>query len=491
MADIPYGRRLTHLAEQFGSEVAVVFAAQDGTDHPIAWDHLERRANQVADLLLERGVDEESTVVVGLRNSPEHLYATFGAWKAGASLLPLRYDLPDWERDRILELVGAAVVIADWDGIPGVVGTADLAATADRPDGPAPDRVPRCARLIASSGSTGSPKIIRTPLPGIHTETVPGSTQIVGGPGSVQLVTSPLYHVNGFAFTYTVLLNEGLAVLMERFDAARAVDLIERYRVTYTVMVPTMLQRIARLEGVGDRDFSSVGRVHYGGASIPDWVVRAWVELVPPERFWLNYGSSEAIGGTGCSGAEWLEHPGTVGLPMACDLRILDDDRREVAAGEVGEIFMRPHAGPPPFDYLGGAMPTPTEDGFWSIGDMGWVDADGYLYIADRRKDMIVTGGANVFPAEVEAALSEHPGIVDVVVVGIPDEEWGHRVHAIVQPVAGTTLGDDALRAHAKARLASYKVPKTYELVVQLPRTAAGKVNRSAIAAERSPTTTG
>jgi bile acid-coenzyme A ligase len=305
--------------------------------------------------------------------------------------------------------------------------------------------------------------------------------------GKTYLTTSALYHVNGFAYAYNPLLQDNRIVLMERFDAARAVDLIERHRVAFTVMVPTMLQRVARLEGVRNRDFSSIERLVYGGASVADWVVREWLELIPPERFVLSYGGSEGHGVVTTTGDQWLEHPGTCGKPLNSDIKIVDEDGNEVPTGEIGEIFLRTDSYGPRFEYIGVPTPAADPEGWGSFGDMGYLDDDGFLYIADRRRDMIVSGGANVFPAEVEAALTEHPAVLDVVVIGLPDPEWGHRVHAVVQPTdpsAPPTV--EALRAHCRARLAAYKTPKTFEIVERIPRSGAGKVNRSALVDERT-----
>jgi bile acid-coenzyme A ligase len=313
------------------------------------------------------------------------------------------------------------------------------------------------------------------------------SSVMMDSKGKRYLTTSPLYHVNGFAYAYNPLLQDSSIVLMERFDAARAVDLIERYHVTYTVMVPTMLLRVARLEDVRSRDFSSIERIVYGGASIPEWVVRAWFELVPPERFAFTYGGSEGHGLVMTTGDQWLEHPGTVGKPLLGEAKILDEDGNEVPTGEIGEIFLRGGATGPSFRYIGQPTPDAAPGGFGSFGDMGYVDEDGFIYIADRRRDMIVSGGANVYPAEIEAVLTEHAGVLDVVVVGLPDPEWGHRVHAIVEaadPAHAPTA--DELRAHCKARLTSYKVPKSFEIIERIPRSAAGKVNRSALVDERA-----
>jgi bile acid-coenzyme A ligase len=491
---ISYGRRLTALAEAHPDATAVVFAAEDGSETPITWREIDLRSNQVADLFEERGLAEHDTIVVALRNSPEHLFSTFAAWKLGASVLPLRWDLPIWERSRLLEVATPKVVVASWDEPElGTVTPDDLLSTTDRPDAPpAEDHVAEYTRLVATSGSTGTPKIVAIAAPTVMANDFTASAVLGTQQGKTYLTTSPLYHVNGWTYCYNPLLQDCRVVLMERFDAARTLELIERHRINFACMVPTMLQRVARLDSAADRDLSSIETLVYGGASLPEWVVRAWFELIPPERFTFTYGGSENHGLCMTTGDKWLTHPGTVGQPVGAEVKILDEHGAPVPTGEVGEIFLRsvvPGAG---YRYIGQPTPAPDADGFASFGDMGRVDEDGFVYIADRRRDMVVTGGANVYPAEVEAVITEHPGVLDVVVVGLPDAEWGHRVHAIVQAAdPADPPSAEELRAHCKARLASYKVPKGFELVERIPRTAAGKINRSALVEERAPATPG
>jgi bile acid-coenzyme A ligase len=485
---ISYGRRLTTLAAEHPEAVAVIFAAEDGTDTPISWRELEERSNQMAHELTSLGLAERDVIVVALRNTPQHLYTTLAAWKLGASVLPLRWDLPRWERDRMLEVAGAKVVVASWDEPdPGTITPADVDATTRHPvDPPAGDHVPEYVRLVATSGATGTPKIVATPSPGVMETDATVSAVLGTQEGKRYLTASPLYHVNGWTYCYNPLLQDCQPILMERFDAARAADLIEKYRIHFACMVPTMLMRIARLPDLDRRDFSSIERLVYGGASAPEWVVRAWLGLIAPERFSLTYGGSENHGLVMTTGTEWLTHPGTVGQPVNTEVKVLDEEGNEVPTGEIGEIHLRSTLEGPRYRYIGIPTPPPNAEGFGSFGDMGYVDDEGFVYIADRRRDMIVTGGANVYPAEVEAVLTEHPGVGDVVVVGLPDPEWGHRVHAIVQatdPDAPPTV--DELRAHCKERLAAYKVPKAFEVVDQIPRTAAGKVNRSRLVDER------
>jgi bile acid-coenzyme A ligase len=197
----------------------------------------------------------------------------------------------------------------------------------------------------------------------------------------------------------------------------------------------------------------------------------------------MAYGMTENLGITALRGDEWLRHPGSVGRGFRdTEIRILDANGEPVPTGELGDIYLRaPMSGG--YRYIGGAPPLPsTKDGFSTGGDIGYLDEDGYLYFADRRTDMIVTGGANVFPAEVECALAEHDDIADVVVIGLSDPEWGRRVHAVVQPVdPARPPTEQQVIDYAKSRLARYKVPKTVEFVVEIPRTAATKVSRSAM----------
>jgi bile acid-coenzyme A ligase len=296
------------------------------------------------------------------------------------------------------------------------------------------------------------------------------------------LVPAPIYHTNGFA-TLTNLLGGDRLVVLAKFDAALLVDVIERHRVTNFTATPTMLARVAALRDIRHRDFSSVAWILQGAAVMPHALLRTWFDLLSPEQVVMAYGMTENLGLTALRGDEWLAHPGSVGRGFrGTEIRILDQAGRALEAGQLGEIYLRApmSAG---YRYLGGAPPLPsTPDGFRSAGDVGQLDEDGYLYIADRRADMIVSGGANVFPAEVECALAEHAGIADVVVIGLADPEWGRRVHAVVQPAdAAAPLTAHDVIAYAKSRLAAYKVPKTVEFVDELPRTAATKINRSAM----------
>jgi bile acid-coenzyme A ligase len=487
---ISYGRRISMLADEHPDKTAIIFAPVDGPERFVSWRELDRRSTQAAHQFAEYGVDEESTVVIGLRNCPEHYFVAYGAWKLGALVLPIRWQLPDRERDALLELAQPKVVVADWEGIafPRIT-LAGLMVSESYSDEPLPDKVPCPGYAIGSGGSTGRSKIIVTPG---ALARQPGERPWITNyrPGQVQFVGGPLYHNSPMGCSTTGLFDDHTLVVMEKFDAAKAVDLIERYRVNWGFFPPTMLKRIHDLPGVRERqrDFSSIEGIFQTAAPCPAWLKRFWIDLLGPEKVYEAFGSAEAVGHTGIRGDEWLEHPGSVGRPDDTELRILDEDGNELPPGEVGEIYMRDkRASGPTYRYVGAPTAKTTPDGLVSVGDMGWLDEDGYLYLADRRVDMIVTGGANVYPAEVEGALIEHPEVLDIVVVGVPDEDWGKRVHAIVQPrdpANPPSIAD--LDRHVRERLMSYKVPKTYEIVAELPRNDAGKIRRSELAAERA-----
>jgi bile acid-coenzyme A ligase len=300
------------------------------------------------------------------------------------------------------------------------------------------------------------------------------------------LVLAPMYHINAFATLSSMLTGDQLFVL-EKFDAARIVDVIERHRLTTFTATPTMLQRIADLPGIDDRDLSSLEWIMQGAAPMPPSLVHRWADLIGAEKIIMAYGSTEGLGLTVLNGLEWLQHEGSVGRGFSgAEVRILDDEGNDVATGEIGHIFVRSpnYRGA---TYLGEAPQLHmTDDGFGTVGDMGYLDADGYLYLVDRRVDLIITGGANVFPAEVEAALIDHPKIADVVVVGLKDAEWGRRVHAIIEPTDPTDPPDfDEVKAYTKSRLLPYKVPKSIEVVDAIPRSEAMKVNRGRLVEAR------
>jgi bile acid-coenzyme A ligase len=479
---VSYARRCADLAAAHPDRVALRVAARDGSVTTLTWQELEARSNQAARALQERGLGLGDRIALGLPNSVELVLAVLGSWKVGATPIVLRWDLPEWEQARVLEVIDPKLHLPEDD-------RAWVAATTDRSSDPVPEVVAPQTHGICSSGSTGTPKVIIAERPGTWVPTVgapfPADWIDVPRPQRV-VVPAPLYHTNGFMTLYNLVSGDEL-IILEKFDAALVIDLVERFRATAFSATPTMLQRMADLPDIEARDLSSIVWVLQGAAVISPNLVRRWIELLGGQRFFMAYGMTENLGTTSLSGEEWLAHPGSVGRGYrGTQVRILDEDGRDLPAGEVGDIYLYSPASIA-YTYLGDAgRLQATDDGFTTAGDVGFLDEDGYLHIADRRVDMVVTGGANVFPAEVESALIEHPGIADVVVIGLADPEWGRRVHAIIQAADPADPPSEAdVIAFAKTKLASYKAPKTVELVDRIPRSEATKVSRGALVAER------
>ncbi len=483
-AGVPFGTKIRQVAQADPDGVGIVFAAEDGSERTVTFGELDERSTQLARVLAARGLGIGDALAVCLRNSPEHLVATFAGWKVGAVVIPVRWNLPHWERERVLGAIGPRLVVD--------AGSGDLfAQAASASSQPLPEVTPPRGWGICSSGSTGTPKVILMRSPGCYVEgaltaAVVESYGPLPQPQRV-LVPAPLYHSNGFTATRNLMSGVQI-VLLERFDAPRVLHLIERYRVSGFIGATPMLQRLAQVPGIEGRDLSSLDWVQQGASPLPVWLGRRWCDLVGPEHFYVSYGASERHGLACCRGDEWLAHPGTVGRGFQdTEILILDDEGTALPAGGIGGIYLRKTSGPDAI-YMGDDVDPmqATEDGFVTVGDLGWVDEGGYLYMADRRVDMIVTGGVNVFPAEVEVALSEHPAFADVVVVGLRDAEWGRRIHAIVQPVYPDRLPEPAdVIAFARARLAAYKVPKSVELIDTIPRIDSMKFNRAALTRER------
>lgn len=480
---IPFGTQLHRLACADPAGVGLVTVSPDGSESSLTWDELDRGANRWGRAMQEAGVSSGSHVALAIPNSEDLVLGILGCWKIGAVPIPMRWDIPDWERTRLLDVIQAALVVDEHS-------RAGLAAAAEnQSDAPLPEALSPIAYGICSSGSTGLPKVILHLQPGTwtpqHSEPFMTQWARVSQP-QVILVLGPMYHTNGFV-TLNFLLGGDRLVVLERFGAQSALDSIKRHRVTTFTATPTMLKRIAEIPGVAQRHLSTVEWILQGAAAMPHALLRRWFELLGPEKIVMAYGMTEGLGLTALRGDEWLQHPGSVGRGFRdTEIRILNDLGEPVPAGELGQIYLRAPM-IRAYRYIGGAPPLPsTEDGFHTAGDIGHLDEDGYLYVADRRCDLIVTGGANVFPAEVESALSEHTEIADVVVLGLPDGEWGHRVHAVVQPADPSERPtEQQLIEYAKSRLAGYKVPKTVEFVDEIPRTAATKVNRAAMVQAR------
>lgn len=480
MAEISIGRAIAEAAQADPDRPAVTCG-----EATITRAELDARSNQLARAYEDLGVCEGDLVTVALANSVEFYEACLAVWKLGATPQPVSWRLPDPERQAIVDLARSSLVVgAEPDAHPGrAVVAAGFEPHGAYDSGPLPDRIAPTWKAPTSGGSTGRPKLILSGDPGvIDTQAAPAL--LVGREGC-HVVPGPLYHNAPFTSSMQGLFHGNHVVVLPKFDAEQTLAAIDAHRATYILMVPTMMLRIWRLpDSVKSRyDLSSLEVVWHMAAPCPAWLKEAWIEWLGGERIYELYAGTEAQAVTIIRGDEWMAHKGSVGRLAIGEMKVVGPDGEELAPGEVGEIFLRTsEAGSPTYRYIG-AEPR-TLDGSWeSLGDLGYIDAEGYLFLTDRKGDMILSGGANIYPAEVEAALMEHPQVHSAAVIGLPDEDLGNRVHAVVQ-VEGEVAEDD-LRTFVGERLVRYKVPRTFELVTWQVRDDAGKVRRSALREER------
>jgi bile acid-coenzyme A ligase len=447
---------------------------------PVTRRQLSTMSVQLAYELSELGVDHDDLVTIRYADPVQFVAGTVATWKVGATPMPVSARLPRPELDSLTRVASPAALIGS--------DPADEFALASIPVGwvpgdlrnayPGSDQPASSWKAPTSGGSTGVPKLILSTegarFNPFHLE------RWKIRPGGTLVIPAPLYHNAPFQTAMYGILGGGTVVVSSRFDAQRTLLDVERHRADWLYLVPTMMSRIWRLpsEVRLGFDLSSLTTLWHLAAPCPRWLKQAWIDWLGPDRIWELYAATEAIAYTAISGREWLAHPGSVGKVAVGLMRILDDNRAEVEPGDVGEIFM--HPGPDrskPYRYIGAEAVN--IDGWESVGDLGFFDDEGYLYLEDRKSDMILVGGANVYPAEVEAAIERHPGVVAAIVVGVPDDDLGQRVHAVVQAAYGVDA--DAIRQVAAAHLAPHKVPRTVQFVDEPLRDDVGKARRSEI----------
>jgi bile acid-coenzyme A ligase len=476
--------RLGDIPRTFADEKPDALAV-DYPDRTLTWSDLERAANRRARLLADAGVRAGDLVAITLGNSALFHETVFAIWKLGATPAPLSPRLPEPELAALLALieprlvVGPAPVSQRYRVLPADADASGYAEASVSTPLHAP------WKAMASGGSTGRPKLILDlTAPSADRATLPLQTKLCMRPGATVLNPGPLHHNGPFLFSNLALFAGGAVVGTTWFDAAETLRLLAERRVNWVMLVPTMMHRIWNLPStLRDRaDLSSLEAVWHMAAPCPAWLKMAWMEWLGPERIWELYGGTEGIGTTVIRGDAWLERPGSVGQALeGSHMAILDDAGRECPPGAVGEVcFDVPAA---PYRYLG-AEPRRRGSSWQSLGDVGHVDADGFLYLADRRDDLILRGGANIYPAEIEAVLDRHPQVASSAVVGVPCPELGQRVHAIVE--APETLSLESLHTFCATYLAKYKLPESYELTRAPLRDDAGKVRRSRLRAERA-----
>ncbi|MDY6996635.1 MAG: AMP-binding protein [Actinomycetota bacterium] len=476
----PIGTQVSELAARDPDAAAVTC---DGVT--VTRAELDATTNRLARAFASLGVGVGDYVTIVLPNGLDWVYAVLACWKLGAVPQPLSARLPEAELAALLELRRPALLVGREDptGATAHVST-DVAAgfAAD----PLPEAVSPVWKSMASGGSTGRPKLIEAG----GDSRVPAA---IGAPlgardDDVTLVSVPLSHNTGFT-TFTIGLLQGHhLVVMPRFEPHEFLRLVTEHRVTFLTTVPTIMQRLlpAYRSDPDAYDLSSIRRFWHLAAPCPPAVKRAWIELLGPEVVWELYGGTELQALTFISGEQWLAHPGSIGVVVAGEMKVLDEDGRECAPGVPGEIYMRPApGGRPTYRYIGSAAKS--RDGWDSLGDLGWyLDFGGerYFYLNDRRVDMFTVGGRNVYPAEIESALAEHPEVLSSLAVGLPDPnsgDLGQVPHVIVQAAPGSELAEEAVRAFLSERLASYKLPRSVEFTERPLRDDAGKARRSAV----------
>jgi len=452
------------------------------------------RVERLAALFADRGMTEGSAVTIGLPNSIGFVESMFAAWAVGAVPQPISDRLPPLERAAITDLAKPALVVgappADGSVAAPVMNTAWPVLETVPAQLPAGSFTPGVSpewKLMASGGSTGRPKLIGATQPALFETVGPAGALVCLRPDGCVLMSGPLAHNGPFVATTCAMLLGNHVVLTPRFNAAETLRLVEQQRVSWILLVPTMMLRIWRLSEAArlDADVSSLEVAFHLAAPCPAWLKQAWIDWLGPEKVIELYGGTELQAVTVISGTEWLAHRGSVGRPVLGEIEIRDPDGRPVPPGQEGEIWMRRGpAAPSPYRYVGAAARS-AADGWESLGDMGKVDADGYVYITDRLADMILVGGANVYPAEIEAALDEHPAVRSCCVFGLPDEDLGNIPYAIVE--LSEPVSDDDLLAHLRQRVAPYKLPRVIERATGPLRDDAGKVRRPALRAARMP----
>lgn len=466
---------LTHHARRSPSRPALIV-----DNVSITYDELDARSNQRARMLAAHGVSHGDFVTIALPNGLEFYETTFAIWKLGAIPNVVAAKLARPEMEAILDLVRPKLFIGT-PPRPGIPTLADAHGALERYSTDAlAEVVSPHWKAMTSGGSTGRPKVIVDAVPARYN---PHEGFLGQLPGDVILNPGPLYHNAPFYCIHAGLFVGGTIVEMGKFDALRSLQLIEAHNVNWVTMVPTMMHRIWRLGPDVLSRFKppSLRMMLHMAAPCAAWLKEAWIDWLGSERVHEYFGTTEAIGSTMISGTDWLAHPGSVGrVREGYELAILDKEGQRCRAGEVGEIYFRPHAGAgSTYHYLGSSS---RRVGEWeSTGDLGCVDQDGYLYLSDRRNDLIISGGANIYPAEVEAVLDAHPSVRTSAVIGLPDEDWGARVHAIVQPIEGAVLNEADLLEFVAGRLTRFKLPKSIEFTSEPLRDEAGKIRRAAL----------
>ncbi len=469
------------------------------------YGELNANINRLTRALRARGLTTGDSIALMCTNRPEFIEVLYAAQRSGLRLTPINWHLTGEEAAYIVSnceakaLVGAAELGQTLD-VAAAAGGADLVKLSVGGERPGfenyekviaaeegsdiADPVPG-TQMLYTSGTTGRPK-------GVHRRSVaPSALATVNFCGydeayqtsvDAHLVTGPLYHAAPLAFSVAVPFLYGVPlVIMEQWDPTEALRLIEEHGITHTHMVPTMFHRLLALpvQVRGAYDLSPLRYVIHGAAPCPLTVKRQLIEWLGPIVV-EYYAATEGLG-TLVDSSTWLARPGTVGKPMVPGLvKVADDEGRDLPPGEIGLVYLR--AVPDTqFDYYGDAEKTADafRGEYFTLGDLGYADAEGYLFLTDRSSNLIISGGVNIYPAEIDAVLVQHAAVFDVATIGVPDDEWGEAVKAVVQPaegVEGTAELAAELMAFCRGHLAPFKCPRSVDFVAELPREDTGKI---------------
>lgn len=478
--DLTLGQLLGELAQQDPTAPAVTCGGVT-----LSRGLLDASSNRLARLLHARGVQVGDHVSIALPNGPDFFIATLAAWKCGAVPQPISVRATAAEVAQVLDVVHPAAMIGNINVGDPNVPTVRPADADGEDDGPLPPHIAPVWKAMLSGGSSGTPKVIQASSPALASSVLPFAG-LVDMPAAAAIgVPGPLHHNGPFLFAMIGVLTGGHVVLQERFDAEDLLALVERQRIQWLYQVPTMMLRIFKLptETRATHDVTSLRKVVHMAAPCPPWLKEAWIDWLGPERVLEIYAATEAQAATRIDGVEWLLRRGSVGRPALGEIQVLDDAGVPTASGTVGRVWLRRGADtPPPYQYLG-AEADSRPGGWECVGDLGYFDDGGYLYLTDRDTDMILVGGSNVYPAEVEGALDAHPAVLSSCVIGLPHVDLGAVPHAIVQVAEPIEVAD--LEQFLRERLSAYKLPRSIEFVDVSLRDDAGKVRRSALRASR------
>ncbi|MER6813841.1 AMP-binding protein [Spirillospora sp. NPDC000708] len=479
---------------------------------PVSYGELHAEVNRLSNALDGLGLRPGDAVATVLGNRPDFLTVLLAAMQSGLYIVPVSRHLTAPEIGYILADCGARAVVTESAFASVVSGAADEAGIAaelrisvDPAEGyrsmaglcasgsAAPPAKRRMGSIMLyTSGTTGRPKGVRRPLPDVPPELLFDvmrttlMTHLGLEPGDeVHLAIGPLYHSAPCVHAMMALSLGHAVVVASRFRPEPTLELIQRHGVTNSFMVPTMFHRMLALpDDVRARyDLSSLRQVYHSAAPIPVETKQRMMDWWGPVLY-EYYGSTESGAVVVATPQDWLAHPGTVGRAVdGVRIKILDPEGAELPPGETGLIYA---AGQPGFEYHRdpGKTASTMRGEFYTPGDLGHLDEDGWLYMSDRRTDLVISGGVNIYPAEIESVLLQHPAVGDVAVIGVPDEDWGQRVVALVEPADGAVAGDALaaeLLAHCEPRLARLKHPRRVEFRASLPRTPSGKLSRSRV----------